>query len=73
MLIVHPSKLPKDKGFAPLQRQILRNKNKIFVSLIKAVKKVDAGPIYLQNSFMLNGTELYDEIRYNALSGAGPF
>ena len=64
VLIVHPSKLPKDKGFAPLQRQILRNKNKFFVSLIKAVKKVDAGPIYLQNSFMLNGTELYDEIRY---------
>ena len=32
--------------------------------MIKAVKKVDAGPIYLQNSFTLNGTELSDEIRY---------
>ena len=55
VLIAHPSKLPKDKGFAPLQYQILRNKNKVFMTLIKAVKEVDAGPIYFQNSFMLNG------------------
>ena len=33
------------------------------MSLIKAVSKVDAGPIYLQNSFKLSGTELSDEIR----------
>jgi len=63
VLIAHPSKLPKDKGFAPLQYQILRNKNKVYISLIKAAKAVDAGPIYLQNSFVLNGTELSDEIR----------
>ena len=63
VLIAHPSKLPKDKGFAPLQYQILRNKNKVYISLIKAAKEVDAGPIYFQNSFVLNGTELSDEIR----------
>ena len=63
VLIAHPSKLPKDKGFAPLQYQVLENKNKFYISLIKAVKKVDAGPIYLQNTFILNGTELSDEIR----------
>ena len=63
VLIAHPSKLPKDKGFAPLQFQILRNKNKVYISLIKATKEVDAGPIYFQNSFVLNGTELSDEIR----------
>ena len=63
VLIAHPSKLPKDKGFAPLQYQVLENKNKFYISLIKAVKKVDAGQIYLQNSFILNGTELSDEIR----------
>tara|TARA_B100001029_G_scaffold12690_1_gene8526 strand:- start:679 stop:1326 length:648 start_codon:yes stop_codon:yes gene_type:complete len=64
VLIAHPSKLPENKGFAPIQYQILKNKKKFFISLIKAVKKVDAGPIYLQNSFTLNGTELSDEIRY---------
>ena len=63
VLIAHPSKLPKDKGFAPLQYQILRNKNKVYMSLIKAAKEVDAGPIFFQNSFVLNGTELSDEIR----------
>ena len=63
VLIAHPSKLPKDKGFAALQYQILRNKNKVHMSLIKAAKEVDAGPIYFQNSFVLNGTELSDEIR----------
>ena len=63
VLIVHSSKLPKDKGFAPLQHQILKNKNKVYMSLIKAEKEVDTGPIYFQNSFMLDGTELSDEIR----------
>ena len=41
ILIAHSSKLPKDKGFAPLQYQILRNKNKVYMSLIKATKEVD--------------------------------
>ena len=63
VLIIHPSKLPNDRGFAALQNQILKNKNKIHISLIKAEKKVDTGPIYYQNSFILNGTELSDEIR----------
>ena len=63
VLIIHASKLPKHRGFSPLQNQILKNKNKIYISLIKAVNKVDEGPIFIQNSFKLNGTELYDEIR----------
>jgi methionyl-tRNA formyltransferase len=63
VLIAHPSKLPKNKGFAPLQYEILKNKNFFYISLIKAVKQVDAGPIFLQTSFKLNGKELYDEIR----------
>ena len=33
------------------------------MSLIKASAKVDAGKIYLQNSFILKGTEQFDEIR----------
>tara|TARA_B100000945_G_C20406219_1_gene610172 strand:+ start:1468 stop:2130 length:663 start_codon:yes stop_codon:yes gene_type:complete len=62
-LVIHQSNLPKDRGFAPVQNQILRNKNKIFASVIKASKKVDKGPICLKTYFNLNGTELYDEIR----------
>ena len=63
VLIAHPSKLPWDKGFAPVQYQVLKNKKKIFVSLIKAVNKVDAGPICIQNHFYLDGNELSNEIR----------
>jgi len=63
VLVSHTSKLPKDKGFAPLQYQILRNKSKIYKSLIKATEKIDAGPIYFQKSFKLNGKELCDELR----------
>ena len=63
VLIVHPSKLPKDKGHAPIQHQILRNKKKIYISLIKAESKADSGSIYLQDYFVLNGTELFNEVR----------
>ena len=63
VLIAHPSKLPRDKGFAPIQYEILKKKKLFYISLIKAEKHVDAGPICLQHSFKLNGKELYDEIR----------
>ena len=63
IVIAHCSKLPKNAGFAPLQYEILKNKKKFYISLIKAIEKVDSGPIYLQNSFKLNGTELINEIR----------
>lgn len=63
VLIIHPSKLPKDRGFSPVQNQVLRKKNKIFISIIKAVKEIDRGPICIQSSFYLKGHELSDEIR----------
>jgi len=63
VLIAHPSKLPNEKGFSPLQYQILKNKTKIYISLLQAIKKVDAGPIFMQNSFKLRGDELSNEIR----------
>jgi len=63
VMIAHPSKLPKDKGFAPIQYQILKNKKKIYVSLIKADEKVDTGPLFKRIFFILDGKELSDEIR----------
>lgn len=63
VLIVHPSKLPDDKGFAPVQYQILKKKNLIHVSLIRAVQEVDAGPIAIRDTFSLEGHELSEEIR----------
>ena len=62
-MIAHPSDLPKDRGFAPVQNQILKNKKKIYFSLIKAVKKIDAGPVCLKIPFFLDGLELYEDMR----------
>ena len=62
-LIIHESNLPKGKGFAPVQWQILKNKKNIPVCLIEAENKVDSGKIFEKIFFKLDGTELYDEIR----------
>ena len=62
-IVVHASDLPKGKGFAPVQWQILEGKNEIVLTLFEAVKEVDAGPYYFKNRIEFDGTELYSEIR----------
>jgi len=63
VLIIHPSKLPKDKGFAPVQNQVLKNKRLIHTCIIEASEKVDSGPIIYRDTFLLHGHELSNEIR----------
>lgn len=62
-IVVHPSELPKGKGFSPLAWQILEGKNKITLSLFEAVEEVDSGDIYLQDQLCLEGHELNEEIK----------
>ena len=62
-IIVHPSKLPADKGFAPIAYQVLRNQKNIYFSIIKLEKKVDSGDIIFQKKVSLRGTELSSELR----------
>lgn len=62
--LVHESKLPKDKGFAPVAYQILRGQKRIFMSLIKVTNNLDGGDIFETGSFKLKGYELNNEIRY---------
>lgn len=62
-LVIHASNLPKDRGFSPIQYQILKGKNRIKVSLITVEEEIDSGLIILQKELNFNGTELYDEIR----------
>ncbi len=64
VLIVHESNLPKGKGFAPIQWQILEGNNKIIFSLIEAASDFDSGDIIDQEELILKGSELYDEIRF---------
>lgn len=63
-MVIHESDLPKGKGNSPLQWQILKNKKYISVNLIKLAEKVDSGDIILKDKMILNGAELYDEIRW---------
>lgn len=62
-LVIHESNLPKGKGFAPVQWQILDNKNKIPICIVEAKSKFDSGDIYLKKYFSIKSTDLYDQIR----------
>lgn len=62
-LLIHESNLPKGKGFAPVQWQILNNKSKIPVKLIEATEKVDSGDIYGETKFTVKKTDLNNDIR----------
>lgn len=64
LLVIHASDLPKGRGFAPVQWQILEGKNDITFCLLKVSKEVDSGEIFDRMNLKLNGTELYREIRY---------
>lgn len=62
-IVIHPSKLPKGRGFSPLAWQILEGKNNIPITLFEAAQKVDSGRIYFQDQIKLKGHELNDEIK----------
>ena len=62
-VVVHESDLPKGKGFAPVQWQILGGAKFIPICLIEATAEVDSGNILFKKKFELLGYELYDEIR----------
>ena len=64
ILVVHESDLPKGRGFAPVQWQVLNGSRNITVCLLKVSEKADTGDICEKMILSLDGSELYDEIRY---------
>lgn len=62
-ITIHESNLPKNRGFSPIQYQILEDKNIIDVCLIELKDKVDSGDILRTSKMYLKGNELYDDIR----------
>ena len=60
-LVIHPSDLPKGRGWSPQVWQILKGEKDIVVTLFEAVDKVDAGDIWTKKSFHVEDHELYDE------------
>jgi methionyl-tRNA formyltransferase len=62
-IVVHPSDLPKGRGFSPIAWQVLEGKNIITVTLFEATEKVDNGDVYFRGTINLDGTELNNEIK----------
>lgn len=62
-LVIHPSRLPRGRGFSPLAWQILEGKNDIPFSLFEATEKVDSGQVYYRDIMELKGHELNSEIK----------
>ncbi len=62
-IVIHESALPKGKGWAPMFWQVLEGKNKIPFTMFEAGNGVDNGDIYFQNTLVLTGYELNEELR----------
>ncbi len=56
-LNVHTSLLPKYRGASPIQSAILNGEKKTGLSLMKVIKKMDAGPIYKQFEVVISEKE----------------
>ncbi|MEI6850638.1 MAG: methionyl-tRNA formyltransferase [Candidatus Saccharibacteria bacterium] len=60
---VHPSLLPKYRGPSPIESAIENGDDETGISIIKLTKEMDAGPIYGQSIYKLNGDENRIELR----------
>lgn len=67
---VHPSLLPKYRGPSPIEAAILNGDHQTGVSIIKLAAAMDAGPIYAQATYTLNGAETKPEL-YGQLAEFG--
>lgn len=69
---VHPSLLPAYRGPSPIESVILNRDNKTGITIMKLVKEMDAGPIYAQFPYALDGTETRPEL-YRTLAQLGAY
>lgn len=67
---VHPSLLPEYRGPSPIESAIANRDNRTGVTIMKLVKAMDAGPIYVQVPYALDYTETRPEL-YDTLGTLG--
>lgn len=67
---VHPSLLPVYRGPSPIESAIANGDTKTGVSIMKLEAKMDAGPVYGQLTYSLDGDETKPEL-YQTLADAG--
>ncbi len=61
-LNTHPSLLPKYRGATPIQTALLNGDAETGVSIIRMVKKMDAGEIFAQEKFPIRNDILFPEL-----------
>lgn len=68
---IHASLLPKYRGASPINMAIINGDRNTGVSIIKLIKKMDAGPVILQKSIAIDDidTNLTLEAKLSSLSG----
>lgn len=54
---IHPSLLPKHRGPTPIESALLQGDKETGVSLMQLASKMDAGPVYAQETVLLRGDE----------------
>ncbi|MDB5175361.1 MAG: fmt, methionyl-tRNA formyltransferase [Candidatus Saccharibacteria bacterium] len=59
---IHPSLLPRHRGSIPIEGAILQGDSETGVSLMQLVSKMDAGPVYAQETVLLNGQETKQQL-----------
>lgn len=72
-LNVHPSLLPRYRGSTPIQAAILNGDHETGVSIIRLVRRLDAGPVVRQVATTLDGTETYGSLASQLANLAGDF
>lgn len=67
---IHPSLLPMYRGPSPIETAIMNGDAQTGVSIMKLTAEMDAGPIYAQEIYDLDGTETAPQL-YDILSTLG--
>ena len=67
---IHPSLLPLYRGPSPIETALMNGDTQTGVSIMKLTAEMDAGPIYAQEIYTLEGTETAPEL-YETLSALG--
>jgi methionyl-tRNA formyltransferase len=62
-VVVHPSDLPRGRGFSPLAWQIEAGCSRIPICLFEAAADVDSGPVIYRDTMQFDGHELMEELR----------
>lgn len=68
----HPSHLPAYRGPSPVETALLRGDRTIGLSIMRLVRDMDAGPVYMQAALELKGDETRDQVYQRIIDEGSP-